>query len=657
MTLGRALCGSWDAASRYEWLVTNGLGGFACGTVALANTRRYHGLLVASLDPPGGRTLLVAKFDACVEYDGRRYELCANEFAGHTIAPQGFVHLESFEVVDGIPTWRHAFADALLEMRIFMAPHAATTYVGLRLLRASAPARLEIKPYVTYRGYHAHSRGAPGYRVDAGTRSCDVLAAPGARAYRLELGAGRFESAGSCYWNFYHREEAERGLDALEDLWMPGVFHAELAPGERVFLTASAEDGAAADGEVIERGLVANAHTLSAALPATAPPWVHSLALASNQFIVRRGTADGTPGASVIAGYPWFCEWGRDSMISLPGLATCLGRHDLAADVLRTYARHVDHGMLPNRLPVGGAAPQFNTADATLWLFHALDAHLEAHPDAALERELFPVLIGIVKAHVEGTRFGIRVDRADGLLRAGEPGTQLTWMDAKQGDRTFTPRVGKPVEINALWLNALDVAMRLALRRGEKAAAAATRELRDAAGRGFARFWNAGRGCLYDVLDVDGGAAHDASLRPNQLLAASLPYSVLTTDQRRAIVAICARELLTSYGVRSLNPGDPGYLGVYAGDQFRRDASYHQGTAWSWLLGPFAWAHYLAFGDARAAQRHLEPIALHLGEACIGTVSEIMDGDAPHAARGCFAQAWSVAEILRTWIRLERLAA
>ena len=652
LIFGRALCGDWREASGREWLVTNGLGGYACGTIALANTRRYHGLLIASLVPPGRRTLLVAKFDAAVEYDGRRFELGANEFTGGAIAPRGFVHLESFALRDGVPTWRYAFADALLEMRLFMAPLASTSYVGFALLRGAARARLEIKPYVTYRGHHAHARGAPSYRIETDGTDCRVLAFEGARAYRLVLDGGRFEAAGDCYWNFFHRAEAERGLDAIEDLWMPGRFHRELGVGERAFLVATAEDAAPADGAAVERRVVAAATAAAARLPPSAPRWIHTLAHASTQFLVRRG--DG--GTGVIAGYPWFGEWGRDAMVSLPGLATALGRHDLAAGVLRSYARHVDRGMLPNCLPADDAPPQYNTADATLWLFHALHEHLAARPDPDLEVELFPTLLKIVKAHVQGTRYSIGVDPADGLLRAGEPGTQLTWMDAKQGDHAFTPRVGKPVEINALWLNALDLTMRLAERHSHRDAYAACRRLRAAATASFHRFWNAERGCLYDVIDVDGGAAVDASLRPNQLIAAALPYSPLTASERREIVDVCARELLTSYGLRSLGAREPGYLGGYAGDAYRRDSAYHQGTGWVWLLGPFAWAHYLAYGDARAARAYLEPAAQLLEADAIGTLGEIFDGDAPHAARGCFAQAWSVAQTLHAWVRLERLA-
>jgi predicted glycogen debranching enzyme len=341
-------------------------------------------------------------------------------------------------------------------------------------------------------------------------------------------------------------------------------------------------------------------------------------------------------------------------MISLPGLATALKRYDITAGVLRTYAGFVDGGMIPNRFPDGPEKPEYNTADATLWMFHALDDYLAARPDLELQKELFPILMTIIRAHQAGTRFGIRVDPADGLLRSGEPGTQLTWMDAKQGDTAFTPRVGKAVEINALWLNALDVSVRIAARLNATGEQNFCQSLLSRAADGFGRFWNEQRSCLFDVLDVDGAAHNDARIRPNQILAVSLPYCTLSRAQMRAVVDTCARELLTSYGLRSLGPGEPGYIGRYEGGPWQRDSAYHMGTVWSWLLGPFARAHYRVYGDARLAHSFLNPIAQHLNGACIGNVSEIFDGDAPHTARGCFAQAWSVAEILRSWLYLAR---
>ena len=652
MILGRASCGDWESASRYEWLVTNGLGGFACGTVAGANTRRYHGFLMASLRPPVERTLLVAKVELRAHYLGTDTDLSANEFAGGAISGQGFVHLESFAAPDGIPTWRYAVADALLEQKIFMAPGANTSYLRLELLRATQPLRVTLKPLITYRDYHSQGRGVRDFVLDSDAVECRVQAFEGARPYRLCFAQGRFTAAPQWYWNFWHRLEADRGLDAAEDLLTPGYFAADLTPGVPVFLVATAESQPPAAGAAVLAGLQARSRQLTAPLPVTAPPWIRTLAQASDQFIVRRGAAGSD--CSIIAGYPWFADWGRDTMISLPGLATSLGRYDVAAGILRTYASFVDQGMLPNCFPDGGEAPQYNTADATLWMFHALDDYLQAKRDPDLVRELFPVLMSIVHAHADGTRFGIGVDPADGLLRAGEPGTQLTWMDAKHGEQVFTPRIGKPVEINALWLNALDVAARLAARLRNTEEKRFCQSLLARGSASFARFWHAERACLYDVIDVDGGDTRDARLRPNQVLAVSLPFCALGADQMRAVVDTCARELLTSHGLRTLSPQESGYLGRYRGDVGQRDAAYHMGTVWAWLLGPFARAHYRVHGDARLAQTFLSPMAQQLAGACLGTLAEVFDGDAPHSARGCFAQAWSVAEILRSWIYLER---
>jgi predicted glycogen debranching enzyme len=509
--------------------------------------------------------------------------------------------------------------------------------------------RVTLKPLITYRDYHSQGRGAKDFQVDgSGAGECRIQAFAGARPYRLSISQGAFTAAPAWYWNFWHRVEADRGLDAIEDLLTPGSFTTDLSPHRPVFLLATAESAAAVPGEQVQGDLRAKSRRLSAALPATSPAWIRSLALASDRFIVRRAA-----GQSIIAGYPWFTDWGRDTMISLPGLATSLGRHDLAAGILRTFAGFIDLGMLPNCFPDAGETPRYNTADATLWMFHALEEHLAAKPDSDLVRDLFPSLMSVIHAHAAGTRYGIRVDPVDGLLHAGEPGTQLTWMDAKHGDQVFTPRIGKPVEINALWMNALSVAVRLAVQVGNTGEKSFCQSLLTRAGSSFNRFWNEQRGCLYDVIDVDGGGPHDDSIRPNQLFAVSLPYSALSADQMRAVVDVCARELLTSHGLRTLSPNEPGYRGRYSGDAEQRDAAYHMGTAWAWLLGPFARAHFRVHGDARLAQSYLAAMEQHLDGACVGSLSEIFDGDAPHTARGCFAQAWSVAEILRSWLYLE----
>ena len=628
------------------------MGGYACGTVAGANTRRYHGFLLASLKPPVERTLLVATVDVSVEYAGHSYALSCNEFADGTVDPRGFVHLESFTVAEGIPVWRYVIGDALVEKRIFMAPGANTSYLKLTVVRAGNPLRVELKPLVTYRDYHSQSRGAQPFQAAAHGDGCTLVAFPGARPYRLAVTAGRYSPAAAWYWGFLHREEFGRGLDALEDLWGPGLFTVDLTVGQSVFLTASAEQADPPPGEDVLAELTARAQQRCAALPKSAPTWVQALAIATDQFIVQRGTPGGNS-CSVIAGYPWFADWGRDTMIALPGLTTVLGRFDTASAILRTFARFTDRGMLPNRFPDAGEALEYNTVDAALWLFQAVSEQLDAKRDSQLLRDLFPTLAAIIHAYVDGTRYGIQADPDDGLLRAGVPGMQLTWMDAKQGERVFTPRIGKPVEINALWMNALEVTARLAGRLRNTGEKRFCQALLTRAGEGFARFWNDERGCLFDVLDVDGGASPDASVRPNQIFAVSLPYSVLPPERMRAVVDTCARELLTSHGLRSLCPADPSYVGHYIGNAWQRDAAYHQGTVWAWLLGPFVRAHYRVYGDARQAQSFLAPMAQHLQAACLGSVSEVFDGDAPHIARGCFAQAWSVAEILRSWIVLD----
>jgi predicted glycogen debranching enzyme len=384
---------------------------------------------------------------------------------------------------------------------------------------------------------------------------------------------------------------------------------------------------------------------LAAARVGGEPEWVQRLALATDQFVVRRGAANGR---TVIAGYPWFGDWGRDTMIALPGLALTAGRPEVARNVLRTFGEFVSEGMLPNRFPDAGETPEYNTVDATLWYFHALDEYLAATGDRALLAELYPTLLAIVEAHVKGTRYGIHVD-TDGLLHAGEPGVQLTWMDAKVGDWVVTPRIGKPVEINALWYRALVAMESFAALQGDQLAERRFAQLAGNALRSFRRrYWSGEHGYLADVVDGPQGGA-DFALRPNQIFAVSLDAGLLEREQARAVVDVCARELWTPVGLRSLASREPGYAARYRGGPHERDAVYHQGTVWSWLLGPFALAHFNAYGDAHTAAAFLEGIAPHLREACAGQISEIFDGDAPHRPEGCVAQAWSVAEVLRAW--------
>ena len=639
-----------------EWLVTNGLGGFASASVALANTRRYHGVLVASLRPPVQRMLLVAKVEPTVRYCGADFRLGCSEFADGTLAPRGFELLSAFHLDDGLPVWTYALADALLEQRIWMAYGRNTTYLSYTLKAASAPAELELLPLCTYRDYHSETHGGWELAVETEEHGCRVTAFAGAQPYRLLADRGDFALSTDWYWNFHHRMESQRGLDSREDLFRPGLFRVRLEPGETLTLIATAESAAPESAAVALQHERQRRQRCLQRAPARAPEWIRRLTLAADQFIVGRAHADGTPGTTVIAGYPWFGDWGRDTMIALPGLALATGRFAEAASILRTFAAHVSEGMLPNRFPDDGETPDYNTVDASLWYFHALAAYLEATNDRAVLRELYPTLKAIIDWHRRGTRYSIHVDPADGLLYAGEPGVQLTWMDAKVGDWVVTPRIGKPVEVNALWHYALiSMAGWARALRDPRAALDYQREARRVAAAFTPAFWFEEGGYLHDVVGgpegtlAADGSRTDASLRPNQIFAVSLGTGLLDARRARAVVETCARELLTPVGLRSLAPRDLHYAGRYGGDVHQRDGAYHQGTVWNWLLGAFALAHYRVYAERAHALALLEGLAAHLDEACIGTVSEIMDGDAPHAARGCFAQAWSVSETLRAW--------
>jgi len=655
LDFGREVCGDLHAAGDREWLVTNGIGGYASGTVAGLLTRRYHGLLVAALQPPLGRTLLVNKLDETATYDGRDYPLFANRWTDGQVKPRGFHYLARFRLEGTTPVWTYACADALLEKRVWMQPGGNTTYVRYDLRRGSRPMALSVKALANYRDHHGNTH-ADGWRmrVEAVPHGLRVTAFEDAIPFYLLSDRAEATPQHEWYRDYFLGQEAYRGLDAVDDNLYAGYFHAVLQPGEPLTIVASTDatpnlDGRSAydERQTHEKQLLAQSNALIEPRGdrVDAPSWVQHLILAADQFVVRRSLPGEPDGRSVIAGYHWFGDWGRDTMISLPGLLLVTGRHEVAARVLRTFAHFVDRGMLPNRFPDAGKMPEYNTVDATLWYFEAIRTTHAASGDDALLAELFPVLQEIIEWHVRGTRYNIHVDPADGLLYAGEPGVQLTWMDAKVGDWVVTPRIGKPVEINALWYNALCVLAEFAHRLGEPAAR--YKALAQQARRGFARFWNEEGGYCHDVIDGPGG--DDLALRPNQLLAISLPHSPLDARQQRAVVDVCAHHLLTSHGLRSLAPEDPAYLGDYGGDQRQRDAAYHQGTVWGWLIGPFIDAHLRVYRDREQARSYLEPCARHLAAHGVGSISEIFDGDPPFAPRGCIAQAWSVAEVLRAW--------
>jgi len=649
---GREICGDLATADRREWLCTNGLGGFASGTVAGGLARRYHGLLVAALQPPLGRTLVVAKLEESVDDGGQTYALSTNHWIDGTVAPQGFRDLEQFRLDGTTPVWTYACADALLEKRVWMEPGANTTYVRYRVVRAAGPLALTVRALVNYRDYHATTRGE-GWHMDVAvvTGGLRVVAFAGAQPVSILAPGAEARAEHTWYRGFALARERERGLDAEDDHLHAGTLRARLRPGDALTVVLSTEPAPSTDGEAAWARRAAHEADLLARCTAgwpgaaQAPAWIRHLVLASDQFVARRPLPDEPEGMTVIAGYPWFGDWGRDTMIALPGLALTTGRPELAVRVLRTFARFVDRGMLPNRFPDGRDAPEYNTVDATLWWIEAIRATHAATGDVGLLKELWPALESVVEWHRRGTRHGIAEDPADGLLRAGEPGVQLTWMDARVGDWVVTPRIGKPVEINALWYNALCAmaGFARALERPSEPSDAAAERVR----RSFARFWCEAAGHCFDV--VDGPDGDDAALRPNQIFAVSLPESPLAPEQQRRVVDACARHLLTSYGLRSLAPGHPAYCASCTGAPLARDGAYHQGTVWGWLLGPFALAHARVHGDRAAARALLEPMRHHLDDYGVGSIAEIFDGEAPFVPRGCPAQAWSVAETLRAW--------
>ena len=652
MRLGRETCGDLEAAKRREWLLTNGLGGYAMGTLTGIPTRRYHGWLVAALAPPVERTVLIGGLDEWLVAGERRIPLSSFAFADGTVSPEGWRNLESFELDGSLPVWHFADGEILVERRAWMVHGANTTVVRYRLLRGPA-VRIEVTPLVTRRDHHILRTGttavthtsprAGGLRVHFDRP--DV-------ALDLTVDQGGIDASDGWWLGFRHGEETARGLDDLSDLYAPGTFHAELAPGISLELTLSAVTEGTADGVATsldaeverQRGLLASAGAAGAPLP------VQQLVLAADQFLVERRLTDGSRVPSVIAGYPWFNDWGRDTFISLPGLALVTGQAPTAAAILRTFAGYVRDGLVPNNFPDAAGDPAYNTADASLWFVVASAAYERATGVTELAHELFPVLTDIVDTHLRGTRYGIAVDTPDGLLRAGIPGYALTWMDARFDGRSITPRIGKPVEINALWYNALCIVAALSARE-EDPGAEPLFALADQVARSFRRRFLLPGGGLRDV--VDGPDGDELHVRPNQILAVSLPFPLLTGRDAERVVDVVGRELLTSHGLRTLAPDDPDYRGTHTGDRAGRDEAYHQGTVWSWLIGPFVEAHLKVHGDRVLAASFLQPFVDHLADAGLGSISETFDGDAPFTARGAPAQAWGVAEILRVWALVE----
>jgi predicted glycogen debranching enzyme len=631
-----------------EWLETNGLGGYAMGTVSGAGTRGYHGLLIANNRSPAEREMIVTTCDEWIVRDAPVY-LSAHQYPG-TVSPDGWTHMESFTAAP-FPTWVYRVGDARIERRIFMVRGANSTVVRYKLLEG-APCTLAVRPFFVCRDHHARRSEGDGWTVNVAAANgiAKCTSSQGGVALALHYGDATLRSDPQWFRQFEYLRELERGLAFHEDAFAPFVLEFALEKGRPADLLYNASGRASATADALEAAEIKR----RAAVAAQVTPddaFTRRLAVAATAFTVARPPK----GMSVIAGYPWFGDWGRDALISLPGLTRATNRLDDAARILTTFAANTRRGLLPNRFSDTGGEAEYNTVDASLWFAVALHHFRLAGGDAALaDGALGDALESIVHAYAAGTDFGIRED-ADGLVTQGADGIALTWMDARVNGRVITPRRGKAVEINALWYNARRVLSEIQSRRGTKKEAAKTRRLAERTREAFlATYWDEGTGSLYDVIAPDG--SRDLSVRPNQVFAASLPYPLLARAQASRMVKFVTQHLLTPVGLRTLAPSDPNYRGRCEGDPESRDGAYHQGTIWPWLLGAFVDASLYGDGDNATARTRLQGLFTglqhHLDEACMEQISEIFDGDAPHAARGCPAQAWSVAETLRAWRRL-----
>ncbi len=646
------ICSNPEDALQHEWLETNGLGGFASSTIVGLNTRRYHGLLTAATKPPVGRMVLLSKLEETLVVNGERYDLSTNQYPG-VVHPQGHQYLKNFRL-DPFPIFTYEVAGVEIEKSVLMVQGENTTVVQYKRRKKKRnvnDCRLELRPLIAFRDFHstAHENDAINKNFETGEGLITIRPYSGLPELHFAHDAAEVEAGGFWYHNFEYQVERDRGLDFFEDLFNPFVLKFDLNSKTGASIIASTEQRSAANATKLTKAENDRRKKVISSAPSK-DDLLRALFAAADQYIVSRGDQK-----TVIAGYHWFADWGRDTMIALPGLTLATKRPEIAKSILLEFSKHIDQGMLPNRFPDVGEQPEYNTVDATLWYFEAVRALLERTNDYEFVRNnLYSVLVEIINWHERGTRYRIHVD-SDGLLFAGEPGVQLTWMDAKVGDWVVTPRIGKPVEIQALWYNALRVMENLATWFGDDSNAERFSRMAALAKENFNRqFWNEELGCLYDVID---GENRDGSIRPNQIFAISLHHSILDSDKAERVFEIVQDELLTPVGLRSLSPSDPQYRGRYEGDVRGRDSAYHQGTVWPWLIGPFISGYFKVNGvnktSRKQAKKWLAGFNDHLSVAGLNQISEVFDGDAPHRPGGCIAQAWSVAELLRVMVEFE----
>jgi predicted glycogen debranching enzyme len=641
---GRDTCGNVELASRKEWLETNGLGGYASGTVAGMHTRSYHAWLTAATQIPLRRMLMLSQLEEWVTYGGQKYALATNQYRG-ALNPQGYLNLEEFRL-DPFPTWIYRLADQLLEKRIFMSHGHNLTWILYRLLTpAEGPVAMSVRPLVNFRSLHLRKRERRFFNThhDLGEHAIRMIPDGNYPTLNLYHNAEAFEHSALWYQSLYYREEEERGLDCTEDLFSPGLLSFNLKADETSFVAATIENLSSPNPETAAEVERIRRQALLDSAPAE-DEFGQLLRLAADQFLVKRDE-----GLSVIAGYPWMGDCGRDALVALPGLTLATRRFAEARTLLTTLAGYTQEGLLPNHFSEDDARPMYNTVDAALWFFHAAQQYLRATGDKAfVYKSLWLTLREIAEFYIRGTHCRIRMDD-DGLINLPEEAAQWTWMDAQVGDWVVTPRSGKPVEVNALWYNAICFLRDVA---GENGETEDHRRFADLAAKTFesfnALFWNERKGCLFDFVEDN---FRDPTLRPNQLLALSLPYPLVTGERAQRVLAVVRRELFTTFGFRSLEQGNEHYVGTYQGDILRREGAAHQGTVWPWLLGPYADALLAACGPTEAVKSELRQLVLpfkaHLQERGLGSISEMFDGNPPHKARGCVARAWNVAEILR----------
>jgi predicted glycogen debranching enzyme len=651
-----------------EWLVANGLGGYASGTLAGVASRRYHSLLIAALPGTLGRRVMLNHLTELLRLPSGETVMLGGKEHPTSLELYGADLLKEFRLELGLPVWRYEFHGCTLEKRVVLPHQQNAVHVQYRLLDCSGPVRLKLRPSLHFRGNEEPISGST-------TEPCPIKWSEGnieiippkplPPLRMMVLGEKvAFTLDSTLIPDVMYRVEESRGYHSIGNLWSPGYFRADLSADHPVTLVASTDSwetiGAVCPEDVLSIERRRRQKLLQIANPAVREEPISELVLAADQFLITphgrpedaaRAHAAGDEVRTVIAGYHWFTDWGRDTMISLEGLTLITGRPTEAGYILRTFSEYIRDGLIPNLFPEGQHDGLYHTADATLWYFHAIHRYVIATGDRVTLRQLLPKLRDIVAHHVRGTRFGIGVDPVDGLLRQGEEGYQLTWMDAKVGDWVVTPRRGKAVEINGLWYNALKLLEGWEREEFGPEAGCDLAELAERCRVSFnRRFWYEKGGYCYDVVDSEG--KDDASLRPNQLMAFSLQHPVLCTTKWKAVLDVCREQLLTPVGLRSLAPGDPNYKSRYFGDLRARDAAYHQGTVWAWLMGPFIDAYLATYPDQRTqARQFLDRMIAHLSEAGVGSISEIFDAEAPFTPRGCISQAWSVAEMLRCWVR------